>query len=194
MRVEHHLRFVEQLVRWRAAGAGGHAERDVAPRELERRLRIDRKVFLGAGYPALGIDRLHGKAPCEMAVECFSQCVRLIARDVQRGCGHEDQAVAHQPQVHRIRAHPAQLARVAARAEQRERARGERLFELESLMQPGLEALRAGAGAAAAREQQLERRQPRRCRRGEQAWRYELAVHFCSGTTRAAPVATHFSK
>ena len=120
-----------------------------------------------------------------MAIKRFAQQVGLVARDVQRGAGRENQPVAHQAQVDRIGAQPKLRARFAACAEQGERTRSERRLELEGIMQPGLEALRAGTRAAAAREQQLERRQPRRCRRGEQARRYELAVHRASGTTRA---------
>ena len=124
-----------------------------------------------------------------MAIEGVAKRLRFVARDAQRRRGNDEQAVAHQAQVHGIGARPGITRGPAAGGEQRERARRERLVaELERVVQPFFEPARRVARAAAARKQELRRWQARRARRGEQAGNYELAVHRASGSTRAAPL------
>ena len=104
-----------------------------------------------------------------MAIERIAQRLRISRLDAERRGGSEDEAIAHQAQVHGIGAQPRTRARIPVRAEQRERAGGKGyIAELERIVQPVLGAFGAGARAAAAREQELERWQARAAPRSEE--------------------------
>ena len=127
-----------------------------------------------------------------MLVERIAKALRLFGGDAERVTGNEDQPIAHHAHVHGIGARPAGVARLAARAEQRERAGGRRaVVELERFLQPGLhDAAPAGFGART-REQQLHRRQLLGLLAGEQSRDEQLAVHQAvRGCTRTPALPT----
>ena len=100
------------------------------------------EAALEARAPAPGLDRPEREPVAEMPVQRFGQGVGFFARKRERRRRHDDEAIAHQTQMHRIGAAPAVAARLAARSDQRERSSGERLvLEAERCLQPGLNRL-----------------------------------------------------
>jgi hypothetical protein len=99
-----------------------------------------------------------------VAVQALGQRVGLRAREVEQRRVHEDEMVAVDAQVARVGAEPERIARVAAVGEQRVRGDA-RVGHAPAREAPHLEARLAALGAAAAREERLERRQAlgRRC-------------------------------
>ncbi len=167
--VQRHLDLVQQ----RRPRRAGQVRVDVLARELLRRLRRD-GGGRGAHHPVIRMRAAELVRAREVAVERRHQLLRLGG--LQARDRDEHHAVAHQPQVHRVGAQPES---VGARGE---RAGGQRLHA-EGFAQPGRIALRIGRARAAAREQELQRGQPGRLRRGEQPGDDQLDVHGSS--TRA---------
>jgi len=144
-----------------------------------------------ARAPALRMQRVKRERIAEMPVERLAKRLGFLARDRECRARHQHHTVAQKAQVHRIGARPALVARIAPVGEHGERPGGERLLaELEGAEQPALGARGLGGRFAAAREQQLERGQARRCAFGEQTRNEQLAVHqAASSIVRAFPFA-----
>src|SRR3954464_4039379 len=66
MRVQDHLRFVEDPVRERCARSARARERDVAAGKLQRRVGVDLHLIGEPRDPALGVDDTHLHAAAEM--------------------------------------------------------------------------------------------------------------------------------
>ena len=189
MRVQQHLRLVEQA-RPALAGLAADAlgEIGVAPRRLERRDGVESERPLELRAPTCRLERRKRQPIGEVPVERLDQGLGFLAGKGERGGRHHDEAIAHQAQVHRIGAPPAVRARLPAVRGQGKRSGRKRLFlERESMLQPRLERLRLAARAAAAREQELQRRRARAARLGEQARHDQFAVHGLASFTVRTP-------
>jgi len=161
MRVQQHLRFVEQ----RVAG---------------------RRLIGQARAPVPWLASSHLELSREVARQRVAQGIGLGLRQDHRIGRRRRHMVAHHAQMRRVGARPARLAGIAAAGEQREGAGGKRcVAELERVLQPLLH----GAGVAVLPprpgQKQLERGEPGLRAGAEQPGNDELAVHqAASGTTR----------